>query len=237
MPTNLKLITPDDADVIHARFAESLKPLGYSCVVEIGPEYDSDHYRVVVSTNVPNDKIAEVFLKHVLPLEPVLEAELGSACWNFEAICKCGNKATAYVYARDEGESADYANCECRDCHSDEFTKNYVNICRRCGKQYNQYEDESWHNRLEAYVCRGDLEGKTEEERERIGKLPWPEEHNKAKEELTRSKAEIYEIGHNIHITPMNQQEFCCRECAKADFRDWLQRVLNHPFTKECLNG
>lgn len=230
MSEELRLISESDTEIIQQRFQNALTPFGYHCTVEIGPAYDTDHNQVVVVTDIRNEDISKVIRKALLPIKVQLEHELGEAMWEWDALCKCGEPSRAVVFEWESDDAEDACDpCVCRECNRKRYREESRHKCRRCGKEYNPYKSESWKTRLEAYVAK-----EREEQPPEAENVSW-EQSNRNEEQWTRKNAEIYEIGFNIHLTPMDEWELCCRDCAKAVYREWLQRVLNHPFTKECL--
>ena len=227
MPEELRLIKDQDTEYIQKFFCEALPD--YEITIQVEPAYDTDHWGVLILTNIPNEDVNKngtVIKSLISKIEEELNAE---AYWEWEALCKCGNQSRAYTY---DDANDDYDPCVCGECSTKEFCETHVNKCQNCGKEYKPWNgDGSWKTRLEVYVTsEKDLPSIEYEDSEDSMK-----KHALAEEKQTRENAEIYEIGHNIHVTPMIEWEFCCRDCAKADYKKWLMRVLEHPFTKECL--
>jgi len=228
MPENLNLIADNDTEFVQKAFSEALSD--YECEVRIGPDYDTDHWLVEVLTNVPNEKVLEVHQKIVEPLQQKIEKDLNAeANWNWLALCKCGKQANV-GWVPSDVDNVDYDVCQCGECRSNEFCEQDVSICRSCNKKFNKWKEKHWTVRAEVYVHDDkDLPKVKSEIKESM------ESHSKREEETKRKHAEIYEMEHNPCVMPIGKWDFCSRECAKSAYVEWLKRVLDHPFTKECL--
>ena len=214
----LKLVDDKDTKAI-LKEVKKIFP-EYKCKVKIGPEYDTDHNKVEIMIKIPHDRVSETTWEIIKNAEKELESKYGAAIWEWSGLCKCGEKA----------QINQYSDCECHACHMEEYLENReLDECRVCGKRFNQYKDGSFRTHFEIHV------EKNTDKQVREGYSLSMKEGAIQKENAIRKRSFIYEIGFNIHALDLSQWECCSLQCAKKAYAEFIHKILDHPFTKECL--
>jgi len=231
----LKLINEADTDAISKIIKERLNK--YECTVEIGPTYDTDHNLVLVHTTIPTKEVVKTWREIIVPLSGEIEKKFGEAIWEWFGLCNCGNKARLCGFLSDA--DSDYC-CICSECDSKNYRETReLDKCRVCGKEYDVYKDGYYSVNFEARITdETKSDKKTEEKEENDGNEDDGnyQDYLKQEEEKLEAKSLIYEpyIKHR-KSDDFNAHECCSKECAKNAYIGWLSRVLQSPYTKECL--